>query len=637
MVRLRPLWPPLALTLAGLALYGLTLAPTVTGTDAGELILAAVGRGVAHAPGFPTWLVLAGGAAALPWGEPAWRLNAFSALMAALTLPVLGFWLREMPLPEAIPVRAGRRDRRRHPPAVEPTPPPRVLVAGVVLTFAVGRSFWPWATAAEVYTLNAFLVAVSLLGLWLWVEGESLSARRREAALAAAALAYGLALGAHLATTALLAPAIGLWLYRHRRRLHGRLILAAGLALALGLSTYAALPLRAAAQPILNWGDPDTLPRFWRHITAAQYRSNLELDPTSLGTGLRFGLELSFWQFGPLGLPLIGWGLVEGWRRRLRPTGFLLAGMLPGILYAVAYTIADDRDAYYILVHLLALVPLLWGLHRAGAVLIPRLGGRRWLWTLAGLIPLSALVVNGPVADRRDYRYHEVYFRNLTASVAPGGAIFTRDWQFYSPSLYYQHVLGERRDLRIVDVELMRRDWYLNQLEEWYPELTGPAAAELAAYRQLRDAWEQDPRRFEQDVSRVEALQTAYIAAINALIRTAAAQGEVHLSPDQEPGVGVGYEWVPVGLTFRLLPPGTAPTTLPDPGWDLTLFRGRWSRLPDEPARKVARSHSLMLQHRALYLAERGDLAATQAALDLAAQIDPTDPRIPRLRQRLGG
>jgi hypothetical protein len=634
MTRWRSLGPPLVLALVGLVLYGWTLAPTVTGTDAGELILAAVGRGVAHAPGFPTWLVLTGGVAALPWGEPARRLHAFSALMAALTLPVLWFWLRGMPLPEPAPARS-ERGRRRPASALRPVLGSGLVLA-VVLSFAGGRSFWPWATTAEVYTLNAFGVAVTLLGLWLWGEGWSLSAPAREGALMAAALAYGLALGTHLATTALLAPAIGLWLYRYRRRLRGRAFLAAGLALALGLSTYLVLPLRAAAQPILNWGDPDTPLRFWRHITAAQYRSNLELDPTALWAGLRFGLSLSFWQFGPLGLPLIGWGLVWGWRRRLWPTGFLLAGMVPGALYAIVYTIADDRDAYYILVHLLALVPLLWGLQRAETLLLPRLG--RWPWgVLVGLLPLSTLLVNQPVADRRDYRYHEVYFRNLTAAVAPGGTIFTRDWQFYSPSLYYQHVLGERRDLRIIDVELMRRDWYLDQLETWYPELTRPAAAELAAYRRLRDAWEQDPKRFEQNRSQVAALQAAYIAAINALIRVAAAQGEVHLGPDQEPGVGVGYEWVPVGLTFRLMAPGTAPSPLPAPPWDLTPFRGRWSRLPDEPARKVARAHSLMLQQRALYRVERGDLGGALAELDLAGQIDPTDPRIPALRRQLGG
>jgi hypothetical protein len=364
--------------------------------------------------------------------------------------------------------------------------------------------------------------------------------------------------------------------------------------------------------------------------------SRLAFLAASLLAGLRFGLVLSFWQFGPLGLLLIGWGLVWGWRCCRWPTMFLLTGMLPGIAYAVVYTIADDRDAYYILVHLLALAPLLWGLQRAGAALIPRLGDRRWLWTLAGLLPLSALLVNMPVADRHDYRYHAVYFRNLTAAVAPGGAVFTRDWQFYSPSLYYQHVLGERRDLRVIDVELMRRDWYLDQLEQWYPELTGPAAAELAAYRQLRDAWEQDPRRFEQDVTRVEALQRAYIAAINALIRTAATQGDVHLGPDQEPGVGFGYDWVPVGLTFRLFPPGATPP-LPEPGWDLSPFLERWTQLPDDPARKVARAHSLMLQNRTLYLAKGGNLPAARAALDLAERIDPTDPRIPALRRQLGG
>ena len=48
-----------AVFLATLLLYIWTLAPTVTLTDSGELIVVAYGLGVAHPPGFPLWVILA--------------------------------------------------------------------------------------------------------------------------------------------------------------------------------------------------------------------------------------------------------------------------------------------------------------------------------------------------------------------------------------------------------------------------------------------------------------------------------------------------------------------------------------------------------------------------------------------------
>src|SRR5213079_751863 len=45
--------------LVALFLYSWTLAPTVTLTDSGELIVVAHGLGVAHPPGFPLWVILA--------------------------------------------------------------------------------------------------------------------------------------------------------------------------------------------------------------------------------------------------------------------------------------------------------------------------------------------------------------------------------------------------------------------------------------------------------------------------------------------------------------------------------------------------------------------------------------------------
>ena len=48
-----------AVFVVALIVYSWTLAPTVTPTDSGELILAAYGLGVAHPPGVPLWVMLA--------------------------------------------------------------------------------------------------------------------------------------------------------------------------------------------------------------------------------------------------------------------------------------------------------------------------------------------------------------------------------------------------------------------------------------------------------------------------------------------------------------------------------------------------------------------------------------------------
>ena len=89
----------------------------------------------------------------------------------------------------------------------------RLLALFAALTFAVTPTFWSQATLAEVYTLNAALVAAILLGLVIW--GQTGSRR----ALYVAALLYGLSL-AHHRTTLLYLPAIALfvWLVNRQRR-----------------------------------------------------------------------------------------------------------------------------------------------------------------------------------------------------------------------------------------------------------------------------------------------------------------------------------------------------------------------------------------------------------------------------------
>src|SRR5437016_14101076 len=81
---------------AALLLYSWTLAPTVTLTDSGELIVVAQGVGVAHPPGFPLWVILAHLASLVPLGNIAVRINFSSAVFAALACSMLTLVVSEL-------------------------------------------------------------------------------------------------------------------------------------------------------------------------------------------------------------------------------------------------------------------------------------------------------------------------------------------------------------------------------------------------------------------------------------------------------------------------------------------------------------------------------------------------------------
>src|SRR2546427_8499743 len=97
--------------LAALFLYSWTLAPTVTLTDSGELIVVAHGLGVAHPPGVPLWVILAHLASLVPVGNVAMRVNFSSALFAALASAMLTFVVAELMITASCLAASKRRKK----------------------------------------------------------------------------------------------------------------------------------------------------------------------------------------------------------------------------------------------------------------------------------------------------------------------------------------------------------------------------------------------------------------------------------------------------------------------------------------------------------------------------------------------
>ena len=90
---IRSAWPALITGGLALALYARTLAPGLTwahnGADGGDLLAAALTRGVPHPTGYPTYVMLLAAAVKLTPGEPALGGNWLSAISAALAVALL--------------------------------------------------------------------------------------------------------------------------------------------------------------------------------------------------------------------------------------------------------------------------------------------------------------------------------------------------------------------------------------------------------------------------------------------------------------------------------------------------------------------------------------------------------------------
>ncbi len=466
---------PLALVLGALGLaYAATMAPSITwandGADSGDLVAAAAVGGVAHPSGYPTFLLLARAFQMLPLGDPALCTNIL-ALSAALVAAALTACVVS-----ELCAGCGRYARW----------------AGALAALALGLSpvFWSQAIIAEVYSLNAlFTASLALFALRDARPGaiQGWTARAR-------GLVAGMAMGNHLTIGLMLlgwiaAVAAGAPAGSRLRRVAARLPW-----VGLGLLVYLYLPLRAAAQPPINWGDADNLAGFWWTISGMPYRRlafgiSSELAPQRVMAWAALLLA----QFGPAGLVLGFGGLLYGGGAR-RGVRYGSATIAVGYsLYALAYA-ADDSYAYMLPAYVIFAIWLGCGCGEIMAAL----GRRRHM--LAALAALASVVlISAPApttAARVDARHDDraIAFAGRVMTSAPRGAIIVTSGDRDSFTLWYTHyALGARPDLAVAVGPMLDFPWYRECMRGTYPWLNIPetspedwAAALGAANRTAR-------------------------------------------------------------------------------------------------------------------------------------------------------
>ncbi|NUN68451.1 MAG: DUF2723 domain-containing protein [Bacteroidetes bacterium] len=517
-------WTTAAVTAVAFFIYRITMAPTVGYIDSGELAAVASTLGNAHSTGYPLYTILGRFFSMLPVAETViLRLNILSAVLTAAAAGVFFLLVIEL-----------MREKGR---TVHPAQAIAAAVSSLLLAFS--RTFWLQGVSAEVYALHLLLITLVLL----WFVKAVRTGEARWWFLFA--FCVGLSFTNHM-TTILLAPALLYWFFAE----HGwskaafRRIGQLSLPFIAGLSVYLYLPLRASSHPPFNWGDPQTIESFWRHVTGKQFRVWMFSGSDVIRKQFdHFTSNLPL-EFHPavLLIAVIGAAVLLVRSRRLFVVSLIL--FVTCIAYSVNYDI-HDIDTYFLLAFLVIALWSAFGI----AFLLDRFEGRTaravMVAAVIALIPLQT-ASRWEAADQSRNTMAAEYTRSILASLPPNAVVISAQWDYFvSPSYYFQHIEKVRPDVIVLDKELFRRSWYFPQLQTSYPELMQRSQQEVAAFLP-------ELHKFEQDLPYDPAVIEGRYAALLRSFLPGVPETPVYVTPEIEPQYLPGYLRIPEGFLFRL-------------------------------------------------------------------------------------
>ena len=534
-----------------LLLYILTLAPTTQFWDTSEYIAAAYSLGIPHPPGNPLFVLMAHVWGLIPFVSGyAERINLFAAVTSAVSA---GCWFL-----------VGERWLRSFVPALWPR---RLAALAGAIVSATAFTVWNQSVVNEkVYTLS--LLSIALI-LWLIVRWDDQPAGDAHdhyllliiylLALTATNHMMGVLVGPvvmvlllpplkkqrpvtaserniewsqFIVFTSVWALLLSLGLEHWEfiafagvlcagalvvAMLAGnvRFAIAAIVVLAVGLSVYTYLPIRAGFYPPINEGEPTGWQSLWAVLSRQQYgKPSIFDNPTQAPGVTNAGHTLTLywdqlvnyaqyfsWQFGHdfpdraqrllavlFGFVGVG-GAVRHWRADKR-TALAMTALMVIFTFALVFYLnfkygyslhleaatnaheVRQRDYFFICSF------AMWGIWvgmglAAGIEWVGNLfrerqpdTARRWLYGTPLLaLALIPLVGNRLTASRKGETLARDFDYDLLQSVEPYGVLVTAGDNDTFPLWYAQEVEGIRRDVTIVNLSLANTDWYVRQLQ----------------------------------------------------------------------------------------------------------------------------------------------------------------------------
>ena len=216
------------------------------------------------------------------------------------------------------------------------------------------------------------------------------------------------------------------------------------------------------------------------------------------------------------------------------------------------------------------------------------------------------------VNERQDHLVDD-YLENMFASLPPNALIISYQWDnWVSASFYKQLVEGERPDVTVIDKELLRRSWYLTQLERTNSKLVAESRREVDAFLREVDKFEHD-EPYNQVI-----IESRCAGMIRSFIVHGLRERPVFVTSEIEPQYTAGFQRVPMGLALRLYP-DTLSHPSPFPRF-VVRPPVRNGRLEDQTFRLYSQALVLRGDYCLLKLEDRGE---ARRSYEAALQFQP--------------
>ena len=269
--------------------YLTTLAPSVVEIDSGELAAVQVTLGIAHPTGYPLFTMLGYLFSLIPLNlSKIYQLNLLAAFWCSLGVGIFVYTVKlvldnipSFQFNKTVKIEKSKKNikGKKNATALRKISIPEnikyltAIFSGTILAFE--QTFWFQSTSVEVYSLHIFLINLIILFLikaYLFDKTPVNKIVKKRWMLFAAVL--GLGFTNHM-TTLLILPGVA-YLYFEKNKFNSSsiktILLMLLIFLPLLIIFYSYLPLRAAHNPQMNWGNPVNFENFYRHISGKQYQ-----------------------------------------------------------------------------------------------------------------------------------------------------------------------------------------------------------------------------------------------------------------------------------------------------------------------------------------------------------------------------
>jgi hypothetical protein len=538
--------------------YVLTLAPTVSFIDCGELATACITLGIAHPTGYPLFTLIGKIFTFIPFVDSEiYKLNLMAAVLCSAALVVffniMVFLFKENNFNDS----SYKNDLKSLKSSNEII---YALSLSTTMILGFSATFWATANAIEVYSLHILFL---MLNIYLFLKACSYSLSNkagnmmREKYWILFSFVLGLSFTNHLSTIFL---SIGfLYLFFSVNGLNKnsfKLILLLAIPFLMGYSVYIYLFIRAD-NPVISWGYPHNFENFWRHFTGKQFSVWMFSSFENAGKQFSHFTKIFPKEYFYIPVVLAIPGLIELFKRSKRIFYFtiLLFGFC--ILYAINYDIYDI-DSYFLLAFIVAAIWIGFGI----LFIVKKFKVNAKQVAFGSLLLcLLPLYNNYNEVDESKNYFVKDYTMNVFKSAPENAIIFSIQWDFWvSASMYYQFIENIRPDIAVIDKELMRKTWYMEYLKNHYPDIYENSKFEFETYLTELRKFEKNSSGYTNPITeadRQEALRISqtFLNLLNSLVDknygTRSFLTTYEIEQGQNERFGNDYTRIPRGLLFE--------------------------------------------------------------------------------------